>query len=217
MPRRRLLTLPRLPARDETMNRVCVSLVTGVLLLIGGCKDRADVDQMHPDSTYTPESAPIAVDSGALPVIPDSAQNNAQMIAPGVDIDSIPDMDRFLVFGLKRIGFTRAEIARTLGPADSTRSAAVENRHVPGQIDSVHHVYYRDAEIDVYAMPTGEMISAVKVKSNRLLRLPTVQIGMPLESREVRHSCSVCEVEHGLLLEGDGARVSSVTFSYYVD
>ena len=139
------------------------------------------------------------------------------MVAPGVRIDSIPDMDRFLIFGLKRIGSTRADISKTLGPPDSVRSTGVENRHVPGQIDSVHHVYYRYAEIGFYAMPTGEMITDVKVKSNRLLRLPTFQIGMPLTSKEVRHSCGVCEVEHGLVVEGDGARVSSVTFTYYVD
>ena len=214
----------------SVLRRIDHLLIAG-LLLAAACSDRADVDRMHPDSTYTPANAPIGVDSGAALAISDSAQNDAQMIAPGNDSASIPEIDRFLIFGLKRIGSNRAEIAKVLGPADSTVSASVENRHMPGQIDSTHHVYYRDAEIDLYAMPTGgEMITAVKVKSNRLLRLPTVQIGMPWETvvpkitrpeessaTSIRHTCSVCEVEHELIVEGDGARVSSVTFTYWFD
>jgi hypothetical protein len=197
-------------------------------LVMMACQERPRADTMPADSAYTPASAPIAVDSLTGANL-DPAQNDSAMIAPGISVDSIPEVDRFLVFGLKRIGATRAEITKTLGSPDSTRSEAVENRHMPGQIDSVHHVYYRDAEVGVYAMPTSEMITDITVKSNRLLRLPTFQIGIPWEAAvarlgsaesqasSVRYTCSVCEVEHELILNREGGRVSSIGFSYYID
>ena len=181
----------------------------------------------------TAESAPptTVADTGAvLPSPQEQAQNDTSMLAPGVQLDSISDLDRFIVFGLARIGFTRADVQKNLGSPDSSRAEPFENRHIPGKIDSIYHVHFPEASASFYDAGDREMVMNVTVRSNRLLRLPVIRIGMPWDSltaevgagapdggNAFRYSCSVCVVDHEVVVTRENERVASIGFNYYLD
>lgn len=191
-----------------------------VLALVAACTTRSD------DGRTAERS-----DDSIVRALPDSAQNSAELLEPGADSASLSERDRFIVFALRRVGSSRAEVTQRLGTPDSIISEAVPNRHVPTQTDSVVTLFYPDASVTFYAVTGGrDILANVTVLSNDYLRLDAVRVGMPWSAVEqrfgppaatedsgYRYSCRACVVEHAISVRLRDDRVESIGFTYYVD
>ncbi len=125
----------------------------------------------------------------------------------------------------------RSALRNRLGPPDSSAAEPTPNRHVPGQVDSVVAVYYRDLAVELYRTASGvELLQGVDVTANRWLRFApgigaTVddlrsELGEPVETTDstLVFLCTDCgPVEEPMTFFLRDGRVWRVRFAYYVD
>jgi len=202
--------------------RVLLVLATSCAAFAACAVDRGSPDAAGADTTAAAPAPTVMRDS--------TPQSPSDLIDPSVDADSISDAQRFIAFGLRRVGSDAAALRATFGAPDSTRTEAVQNRHDPARTDSIVHLFHPSAGAVLYRTNGRDLLMSIDVRDDAWLRLPGPRIGMSREESvafmgepheetdgELRWSCRVCVVEQQLVLRFASGRVSSIGFSYYVD
>jgi hypothetical protein len=198
-------------------------VVAVFMVLLTACTDADRDATTHRSSTANSTKVPPISDSVRTQTGPD-------LYDIGVNSDSVTEVDRFIVLGLRRFGDSLEEVVRTLGPADSIVAEPFANRHVPGQIDSTVTAFFKTARVSLYKVTNGrEIVTNITVYDNSFLLMPTVRIGdrwedviarlgEPHFKDEIgfRWSCSACVVNQQLVVQVAGGRISSVGFAYYI-
>jgi hypothetical protein len=77
-------------------------------------------------------------------------------------------------------GKNRAAIIRKLGPPLQAKTEKLNNLHVPGQVDEIHHLFYDGAYVRIYRVgevPEREFLTDVTVTNSRYKMADGVRVG----------------------------------------
>lgn len=173
-------------------------------------------------------AAACGADRGA-----DEGQAPADTAAAGSDVAEVT-CATYAEEGLRVDARSREAYRDALGEPDSVASETVENRHVPGVIDTIFRWHYPGLTTQIWKPGTEggtDLLDRVEVRSDDHLAYPELGIGTraerivqafgaPMERSEERieYACgSGMAAETVVVFLLEGGRVSQVHFDMYVD